>query len=289
MPESNAALARFIIPTGLTLANAIAGLAAILSIHRYDPQDLSTWSFLYWSISLLFLAMIFDALDGLAARLMRSTSDFGAELDSLCDGISFGLVPAYLLWSVYGQGGWLLENQIWGILITLYLSCTLLRLARFNLQRTIQDKADGKKFIGLPSPAAAGCICTLVLLQGRIDVGLGISTSHPRFELVFGEMMRVLAPLAAFFVSILMISSVPFPHPSRELLGNPKSSTRKRKAPLFPTSVLVLLIVCAFTRSLDLMMVAGFWGFAIRGLLQWSLGKPKKKAQSNEVSARLTT
>lgn len=289
MPESPAGLARVIAPTALTLGNAVAGLAALLAFHRFVPQDLSTWNFVYFGICLLFLAMILDALDGLVARLMGCTSDFGAELDSLCDGISFGLVPAYLLWTVYAQDQNLLAGRIWGILITLYLGCTLLRLARFNLQRTLQDKADGKKFIGLPSPAAAGCICSLVLLQGRVEAGMGLSQSIPSFEETFAAAMFVVAPLATIFISVLMVSSIPFPHPSRQILGSPKANGKKRKAPILSTSVVLLIFVGLVARSVDLLIILGFWCFAFNGIVQFVFSKPRKRILLNDVSSKVTS
>ena len=102
------------------------------------------------------VAAVFDLMDGRLARLTRSTSKFGAEYDSLCDLISFGMAPAILLylWALqpFGRMGWLA--------CFLYVSCGALRLARFNVQHTVIEKA---YFQGLPIPMAAGIVASSVL------------------------------------------------------------------------------------------------------------------------------
>ena len=88
-----------ILPTLLTLGNAVSGFAAIAMASNIDRQanaDTISYYFMF-SGALIVLAMLFDALDGYVARLAKSASDFGAQLDSLCDAISFGLAPAFLL------------------------------------------------------------------------------------------------------------------------------------------------------------------------------------------------
>jgi CDP-diacylglycerol--serine O-phosphatidyltransferase len=104
------------------------------------------------------IAMMWDTLDGRVARLPNTQSAFGAEYDSLADLVSFGLAPALLVyeWSLYelGRFGWLAAF--------VYLACAALRLARFNTQVGIADK---RFFQGLPSPAAAGVIASMIWLK----------------------------------------------------------------------------------------------------------------------------
>ena len=101
-------------------------------------------------------AAVFDLLDGRVARMTHSTSEFGAEYDSLSDLISFGLAPGLLLflWSLqpFGRIGWLASF--------FYVACVALRLARFNVQKNVESKA---YFEGLPSPMAAGIVASSVL------------------------------------------------------------------------------------------------------------------------------
>jgi CDP-diacylglycerol--serine O-phosphatidyltransferase len=103
------------------------------------------------------LASIVDALDGRIARLIKGTSKFGAELDSLTDFVNFGVCPGILvyLWSLNTLNfyGW--------IVVLIYIVACCMRLARFNLDININDKKSSWKenfFVGMPSPAAAGMI-----------------------------------------------------------------------------------------------------------------------------------
>lgn len=106
----------------------------------------------------ILVAGVFDCLDGRVARMTHSTSKFGMELDSLCDLVSFGVAPALLayLWALtpYGRYGWLAAF--------LYVATTALRLARFNSMAEETDKKH-HDFVGLPCPAAACAIATMVM------------------------------------------------------------------------------------------------------------------------------
>lgn len=112
---------------------------------------------------LIVAAAVFDLLDGRLARLTRSTSKFGAEYDSLCDLISFGMAPAILLYlwalSPFGRIGW--------VACFLFVACGALRLARFNVQANVVEK---NYFQGLPIPMAAGIVASSVLAFA--DLGL---------------------------------------------------------------------------------------------------------------------
>ncbi|SVB85659.1 uncharacterized protein METZ01_LOCUS238513, partial [marine metagenome] len=104
----------------------------------------------------LVVAIIFDILDGRVARLTKTTSAFGVQYDSLADIISFGMAPAFLAYSwvlkPFGRLGWMAAF--------LYLLCGTLRLARFNVTK---PDIRGQHFIGLPIPAAAAVIASIVI------------------------------------------------------------------------------------------------------------------------------
>lgn len=106
---------------------------------------------------LIFAAGILDGLDGRIARMVGTESEFGKEYDSLADLFTFGAAPALLtyLWglSAWGRVGWLVP--------LFYLVCTATRLARFNVQHKV---VDARWFVGLPTPAAAGAVCSILLL-----------------------------------------------------------------------------------------------------------------------------
>ena len=120
--------------------------------------DPSNCMFSAW---LIFLAMVFDALDGYMARLAKSASEFGAELDSLCDMVSFGVAPAFLLVKMCPQFSFLHKEAVW-VIAASYAVCAALRLARFNVETSDED--DHMSFRGLPSPAAAASVAGFAIL-----------------------------------------------------------------------------------------------------------------------------
>ena len=126
----------YILPNLMTTANLFCGFFSIIHSIKGD--------FKYASIAIV-VAAIFDMLDGRLARLTRATSKFGAEYDSLCDLVSFGLAPGLLLYlwalSPFGRLGW--------IACFLMVACGALRLARFNVQAGVVEK---NYFQGLPIP-----------------------------------------------------------------------------------------------------------------------------------------
>ena len=139
----------YLLPSVLTTFGMFAGFYSIISSINGN--------FTIAAISIL-IAMFWDTLDGRVARLTNTQSTFGAEYDSLADLVSFGLAPALLVyqWTLYelGRFGWLAAF--------VYLACAALRLARFNTQVGIADK---RYFQGLPSPAAAGVIASMIWLK----------------------------------------------------------------------------------------------------------------------------
>ena len=132
--------ARMLLPNALTLINVCIGLSSI-KFALDEKFELSV-------IAIIFAA-IFDALDGRVARLLKGTSLVGKELDSLADVISFGVAPAFIMyfWSLenLGKFGWLLSMT--------YVVCVALRLARFNVNSSIQEPWKDNYFEGVPSPA----------------------------------------------------------------------------------------------------------------------------------------
>ncbi|MAT68884.1 MAG: CDP-diacylglycerol--serine O-phosphatidyltransferase [Planctomycetaceae bacterium] len=166
---------------------------------------------------LIFLAMLMDMFDGQVARLARVTSDFGAQLDSLCDVVSFGVAPAILLVKMCPQFAELHREAIWCI-AALFACCAAMRLARFNVETDESD--DHSWFEGLPSPAAAAVIASWAMfsytLRNEINAGREI------FEQFDWWLQRVL-PLIALAVALLMVSRIPYPHAVTHLLRGQRS------------------------------------------------------------------
>ncbi len=142
-----------IFPGVFTMGNMFCGFLAIISaIRGADPAE-SAW--------LILLAVFLDILDGRVARFSKSASDFGVELDSLADLVSFAIAPAVMLYSyrfvTFGRWGF--------ILAFVFIMAAAFRLARFNLQASIEKK---KYFIGLPVPAAAMVLASYVIFSEQV-------------------------------------------------------------------------------------------------------------------------
>jgi CDP-diacylglycerol--serine O-phosphatidyltransferase len=251
-----------IIPTLLTLGNGVCGFAAIANASKIgtttgDGID----PFFATSGWLIVAAMVFDMLDGYVARLSRSASKFGGELDSLCDAISFGVAPAFLLLRL--GPGWqpqpVLHQALVGV-ATLYVICALLRLARFNVENT-PDPASHKRFRGLPSPAAAGCIASLAILRSELPgkLGLHLSDYDPNMVRVWIE---IWAPVGAFIVALLMVSRVPYPHVTKQIL-------RGRRHFGHLVQVILVAFVILLARELALALI--FWIYALGIALRYGL------------------
>tara|TARA_B110000881_G_C18466519_1_gene459046 strand:- start:50 stop:838 length:789 start_codon:yes stop_codon:yes gene_type:complete len=174
---------RFILPSLLTIIGVCLGISSIK--FSLDQN---------YSLAVIFLvfAALLDALDGRIARLIKGTSEFGKELDSLTDFVSFGIAPAFILyfWELknYGKIGWA---------ITLIFSvCCVLRLARFNLTK-ISEEAEWKLnyFEGVPSPAGAGLIL-LPLIYELSEFNLSID-------------IKSITPYLVVFVALLLITKIP--------------------------------------------------------------------------------
>ena len=160
-----------VLPTLLTLGNGVCGLAAIAVAMSVNlPWDNETK--LLVAGSLIFAGMLFDALDGSAARMTGQESQFGAELDSLCDAVTFGTAPAVIVWR-YGEA--IPQKLNWAIGV-LFALCVLIRLARFNVETDEDDTHEG--FDGLPSPAAAGTIAAFAIAMPELSV-YATDTQYP--------------------------------------------------------------------------------------------------------------
>jgi len=162
---------------------------------------------------LLGLAMVFDALDGRVARMSHQTTEFGGQLDSLSDAISFGVAPAFmskvLVEIRYPQ----LDDKITLLVGAIYVVCTVLRLARYNVEHESQVSALDY-FRGLPSPGAAGVIASLCLVASGFAAE-GIDT---------GLVILVL-PILTFSCAVLMISRFHYVHVMNRFMRDRKPFT----------------------------------------------------------------
>jgi len=187
--------AAYALPTLFTSANVFLGFYALLEVFQgamqmaaHDPTAHSHFKFASMAIA---AAVFFDGLDGRIARMTNTVSDFGRELDSLADVITFGIAPAVLvfIWGVYfvqPDDPVALENlrRAGYFLSFLFLLCGACRLARFNIQKNPVPKNPGrpdrKYFVGLPIPAAAGAVAAIVYWSDGVPLaGLPLDSWIP--------------------------------------------------------------------------------------------------------------
>jgi len=306
-----------VLPTLLTLGNAVCGFGAITILARVGPSETpyeteivsvddrkavsektsdassptanerfsARMKFfseqMVFASQLIFLAMLFDALDGSAARLTNQTSDFGAQLDSLCDVVSFGIAPAFMMLKLTHPDHRLMNSIVdppfhypprflWPI-ATLFVLCAVMRLARFNAETDDDDSHEG--FSGLPSPAAAGVIAGM-------PIGImGLKKLLAEGSLLWVESVEglvlptiaVLLPFVTLSTASLMVSRITYPHIPKQFVRGDRGRRQ------------LLQIVFA------LVLVVAIHEIAIPILFCWfAFGAPAKVVWARYFKARLS-
>lgn len=238
-----------VLPTLLTLGNAVCGFGAITLAARGADAD----GTLFYAAVLIFLAMACDVLDGTAARWADRATPFGAQLDSLCDAISFGAAPALLMFQFCLPFGWP-PRLLWPI-AALYVACTVLRLARFNVE--VETEAAGPKgsFRGLPSPAAAGTVASFPVMVYGLG-HLATPGHHPAWDVVAAWLKagtEWVLPAVALAAACLMVSRIPYAHLARHTLRGRRTGPHVIKLVFAGAVILVmpevsaLLLCCWYT------------------------------------------
>lgn len=223
-----------VLPTMFTLGNLVCGFFSIViasrieapssadrptaavidrqgpvGIPHFEPTD--PMHNILFAVCLIFAAMLFDAMDGSLARLANANSEFGAQLDSLADLVTFGVAPAFLLVKMCPRFAYLHREVVW-IIAASFAVCAALRLARFNAETPDDD--DHLSFSGLPSPAAAASIAGFAWMFYTLR--RENSTMSYAAEIDF--IMQNVLPLFAAVVALLMVSRIPYPHLTNRLL-----------------------------------------------------------------------
>ncbi len=212
-----------VLPTLFTLANLVCGFFSIVVAARVDAPHMAAMDPTVPDITnvmlsgwLIFLAMVFDALDGHVARLSRTTSDFGGQLDSLCDVVTFGVAPGILLVKMCPDFTYLHREAIW-VIAAAYAASTALRLARFNVEHA--EDSEHLTFSGLPSPAGAASIASFAIMFYTLR-----QEDNP---LVYAEqidfVLQMVLPWFAIVVALLMVSRVPYPHVVNQIFRGHRS------------------------------------------------------------------
>jgi CDP-diacylglycerol--serine O-phosphatidyltransferase len=250
-----------VLPSLITILNGVCGFAAIVLAGKAadglkpfaadSPAPLVALQgqpAMALAGYMILLAMIADMLDGRLARMSQSTSSFGGQLDSLCDIVSFGVAPAFLMLRIleHKLAGFAEVNPslasfmtrfIW-LAAAAYISCAAIRLARFNVENE-EDESAHMSFVGLPTPAAAGVLVSLII----------------------------------FHQAVLMVSRVRYPHVLNLYL--------KGKKPLAHLiRVLLFLGLIIWSRQAALVLI--FCGFALSGFAKWFYYKVLTKRLAGE-------
>jgi len=244
-----------ILPSLITILNGVCGFAAIVFAGKGAKLGSGQFSYFAMSGYMILLAMIADMLDGRLARMHQSTSSFGGQLDSLCDIISFGVAPAFLMLKVLeyklaGLAGLnpvvetFLGRFIW-VAAAGYISCAAIRLARFNVENE-EDESAHMSFVGLPTPAAAGVIVSLIILHQETLPSLNV--------------IIYVLPLLALVVAVLMVSRIRYPHILNQYLKGRKP---------FEYLIRVLLLLAFVIWNIPAALVLIFCVFAASSFVKW--------------------
>ena len=244
-----------VLPSLITIINGLCGFSAIVftSEHQFARAGY-----------MILIAMIADVLDGRLARISRSTSSFGGQLDSLCDIVSFGIAPAFLMLELlklkmvyFAETPALahfLQRSIW-VCAMAYISCAAIRLARFNVENE-EDESAHTVFFGLPTPAAAGVIVSLVIFhQEQVPQIAQISTV---LASVCENAIIYSLPLLTVAAAVLMAGRVRYPHILNRYI--------KGKKP-FAYLLISLFVIGLILWFRQIALVISFCGFALSGFV----------------------
>jgi CDP-diacylglycerol--serine O-phosphatidyltransferase len=237
--QINLRKAMFVLPNLFTVSSIFLGFYS-MTLSAGDPTPAQ----LYRAALAIFFAIFFDMFDGRVARMTKTQSEFGEELDSLADVISFGAAPALLVykWALAPLG-------FLGMFLSFsFAACGALRLARFNVLARRGDKASHRFFVGLPIPLAAGTIVSLVIAHYRAFGAMTDPTTHVPIAVVVG------------FLAFLMVSTIRY-RTFKDVHLSPKSLA------VFGFVVLAGVAVGIATRA-SVVMVAYMGAYILMGLVE---------------------
>lgn len=268
-----------ILPSLMTLANGVCGLAAIHQVTSWATAvqagaEPTVWDGFALAGIFILLGMLADSLDGRIARFTRQTTDFGGQLDSLCDVVSFGVAPAIISYhlvldlsataQVGADGRRLLGEFAW-ITAAGYFSCAALRLARFNVEN-VHDESAHLWFKGLPSPGAAAAVAAMLLLRHALRV-----SGAPLWAY---EVLAAAVPVVTLSLGLLMVSRYRYPHLVNQYLSRRQSFGYLARFVLFGTVMLAFIILTRVEYVLTAMVMFYVYSGAAIGFARQVRGLP---------------
>lgn len=261
--DVNEASRIYFLPNLFTAGNLFFGFLAIIRCiqAKYDAVDfVMAHGYYEQAVLFIFLACICDVLDGRVARMGGQASIFGIEFDSMADVVSFGVAPALMVFFLIlsPTDGYPFFRQVGWLIGFIYLLCAAVRLARFNVISSpllaSDDEPMSEDFRGMPVPAAAGVIASLVLLLNNFDL----------------REAALILPVLMLLIAWLMVSSIPYP--------SFKKIDWHTKTKLSTFILAIVFAIFVFLRP-DFTLTTLFLGYTLYGLLralkQW-IKKPKK-------------
>ena len=270
----------YLVPSAFTAGNIGMGFYSVMSSLRGfqllggSTPDIgnATVHFDHAAIAIGF-ALLFDMLDGRIARLTKTTTEIGIQLDSIADVVTFGLAPAVLAY-VWGYGASLTEgtnlHQLSWFISFMYLMCGAFRLARFNVQasrpRVVSAgtiKTDKKSFVGLPIPVAGGLIAAIIHFKPMPLVGYG-----PERARIYSALLMLLVGL----LSLMMVSTLRFS--SFKAVGTGSRSMR--------TIILVLAIGGLIVLYSQYVLLGLVLAYILYGLISRVLGMFWRRGEAAE-------
>ncbi|HAF12885.1 MAG TPA: CDP-diacylglycerol--serine O-phosphatidyltransferase [Blastocatellia bacterium] len=273
----------YLIPSVFTAANIAMGFYAVMAAVRGfqfvgtgTEGDLARAAvYLDNAARAIGWAVLFDMLDGRLARMTKTTTEIGVQLDSIADVVTFGLAPAVLAY-VWGYGATLeegsgLHSLAW-FLSFMYLMCGAFRLARFNVQasrpRILAEgtiKVDKKSFVGLPIPVAGGLIAAIIHFAPLPLVEYG-----PERAQIYSVLLMALVG----FLSLLMVSTLRFS--SFKTVG-----TRSRSMRTIILAVALGMLIFLYSRYVLLALVVGY---ILNGLFSRFFGMFRRRSELGEAN-----
>jgi len=256
----------FIIPSLFTCGNMSFGMLSIFS---------SIDGFFIPAAWFLIGALACDIIDGRIARMTKTTSDFGMQLDSLSDLISFGAAPAVMMYMLVLNT----MGKIGIAIAVLYVLCCALRLARFNVLSTSGDVH--KHFTGLPTPASAGVIISFVLSYQLLipdEFSLNFKTIPALMELM--PTFFKIIPVVIVVLSFLMVSNVPYMSFKKLKL------TKIRTIELLALLIVLIILIVIFPQNTIFII---FTVYAISGLLLYVPGIILKNKNKRKLEMEAET
>lgn len=253
-----------VFPTLLTLGNVLCGFLAVFFASRSPDADFPfDWTPLTFAAIAVFAGMLFDGLDGRVARLTRSTSAFGEQLDSMADMITFGVAPAFIAVQLVEAGvPYFSESadHYYGratlVIAMIYVACAALRLARYTVEAREKHAINPSIFKGLPSPGAAGTVAALALLHQHVLHGSGFAPDS--WVIASARLAMVLVML---LTALAMVSRLPYTHVMNRYL---RDRAKVGTIAMYVTIGLLLLIFPQWT------LAFAFVGYALSAPMWWA-------------------